>query len=112
MNVAVQAILKMITNVSRGHDNDTFDNMLAIHGTTFSEALTCDPIACGCAIVWVCRTSGQHCEQLHQLIIDGNAKDTFGPPDAPMKVPDVALLYDMDTVRETLRRGHSYMKIL
>ena len=97
MNVAVQAILKMITNVSRGHANDTFNNMLAVHGTTFSEALAHDPIVCGHTIVQVCHTSGQCCEHLRQLIIDGNAKDTFGPPDTPMQVPDVALLCDVDT---------------
>ena len=92
MNVAVQAVLKMITNVSLGKDDAVFDNVSPIHGTTFLEALDCDPIACGRAVVQACRASGQCRKQLSQLITEGNANKTFGPSDAPVEVPGVALL--------------------
>ena len=97
MNVAVQAVLKMITNVSLGKDDAMFDNVSPIRGTTFLEALHRDPIACGRAVVRACRASGQRREQLSQLITEGNANKTFGPSDAPIEVPGVALLRDIDT---------------
>ena len=92
MNVAVQAVLKTITNVSLGKDDAMFDNVSPIRGTTFLEALDRDPIACGRAVVQACRASGQHREQLSQLITEGNTNKTFGPSDAPIEVPGVALL--------------------
>ena len=92
MNVAVQAVLKMITNVSLGKDDAVFDNVSPIRGTTFLEALDRDPITCGQAVVRACRASGQRREQLSQLITEGNANKTFGPSDAPVEVPGVALL--------------------
>ena len=92
MNVAVQAVLKMITNVSLGKDDAMFDNVSPIHSTTFLEALNCDPIACGRAVVQACHASGQLHGQLSQLITEGNANKTFGPSDAPIEVPGVALL--------------------
>ena len=74
MNVAAQAVLKMITNVSLGKDDSVFDNMSPIRSTTFLEALDRDPIACGWAVVRACHASGQCCEQLSQLITEGNTK--------------------------------------
>ena len=88
----MQAVLKMITNVSLGKEDAVFDNVSPIHGTTFLEALNHDPIACGRAVVWACHASGQHCKQLSQLITEGDVNKTFGPSDAPVEVPGVALL--------------------
>ena len=88
----MQTVLKMITNVSLGKDDAVFDNMSPIHSTTFLEALDHDPIACGRAVVQACHASGQRHEQLSQLITEGNANKTFGPSDAPVEVPGVALL--------------------
>ena len=88
----MQAVLKMITNVSLGKDDAVFDNVSPICGTTFLEALDCDPIACGWAVVQACHASGQCRKQLSQLITKGNANKTFGPSDAPVEVPGVALL--------------------
>ena len=74
-----------------------FNNMSPIHSTTFLEALDHDPITCGWAVVGACHASGQCCEQLSQLITEGNANKTFGPSDAPVEVPGAALLQDIDT---------------
>lgn len=97
VNVAVQAILKMITNVSHGHDDAVFEGSSSTRTTTFSEALVRDPIACARAIVRACRASGQRREQLSQIIMEGNTNKTFGPCDAPVQVRDLALLRDVDT---------------
>ena len=93
----MQAVLKMITNVSLGKEDAVFDNVSPICSTTFLEAPDCDPITCGRAVVWACHASGQRREQLSQLITEGNANKTFGPSDAPVEVPGVALLRDVDT---------------
>ena len=88
----MQAVLKMITNVSLGKEDAMFDKVSAICSTTFLEALNRDPITCGWAVVQACHASGQCCEQLSQLITEGNTNKTFGPSDVPIEVPDVALL--------------------
>ena len=93
----MQAVLKMITNVSLGKDDAVFDNMSPIRGTTFLEALNRDPIACGRAVVRASHASGRRHEQLSQLITEGNTNKTFGPSDAPVEVPGVALLRDIDS---------------
>ena len=88
----MQAILKKITNVALGKDNGDIHEVSPIQGTNFLEALARDPIACGHAVVRACRASGQRREQLSQIINEGNTNWTFGPPDSPVEVPDVALL--------------------
>ena len=75
----MQAVLKMITNVSLGKEDAVFNNMSVIHGTTFLEALNRDPIACGRVVVWACRALGQHHKQLSQLITEGNANKNLRP---------------------------------
>ena len=112
MNIAVQAILKMITNVSLFQEDATFDDMSAICGMTFLEALDCDPIACGHAVVQACHASGQHHKQLHQLITEGNTNKTFGPSDAPVEVPDVALLWDIDTRWDSVYLMICHLRVL
>ena len=85
VNVAVQTIIKMITDVSLGHEDAVFNGILSAHATTFSEALACDPIVCAHAIARACHTSGQHWEQLSQIIIEGNANNTFSHVTLPFK---------------------------
>ena len=98
----MQAVLKMITNVSLGKEDAMFDTVSPIRGTTFLEALDRDPIACGRAVVWAFCASGQRHKQLSQLITEANTNKTFHPSDAPIEVPGVALLQDIDTRWESV----------
>jgi hypothetical protein len=97
VNVAVRAILKMITNISLSTDSAACHEVSSTRGRNFIEALGRDPIACRRAVVRACRASGQRREHLSQLIIEGNIKNTFGPSDDPVEVPNLALLRDVDT---------------
>ena len=87
----------MITDISLSKDGTVCHEVPSTQGHTFIEALGHDPIACGHAVVWACHSSGQHCKHLSQLIIEGNIKQTFGPSDEPIEVPNLALLRDVDT---------------
>ena len=87
----------MITDISLSKDGAACHEVPSTQGHTFVEALGRDPIACGRAVVRACCSSGQCCEHLSQLIIEGNIKQTFGPSDKPIEVPNLVLLCDVDT---------------
>src|SRR6266481_4326955 len=112
VNIAIQAILKMITDISLSKDGTVCHEVPSTWGHTFIEVLGCDPIAWGHAVVWACRSSGQRREHLSQLIIEGNIKQTFGPSDQPIEVPNLALLRDVDTQWDSVYLMIRHLRVL
>ena len=87
----------MKTDISLSKDGAACHEVSSTQGSTFIEVLGCNPIACGHAVVQACHSSGLRRKHLSQLIIEGNIKQTFGPSDEPIEVPNLALLHDVDT---------------
>src|SRR6266481_1734617 len=112
VNVAVQAILKMITDISLSKDGAVCHEVPSTQGHTFVEVLGHNPIACGHAVVRACHSSGQCREHLSQLIIEGNIKQTFGPSDEPVEVPNLALLCDVDTRWDSVYLMICHLRVL
>ena len=102
----------MITDISLSKDSAACHEVPSTRGHTFVEALGRNPIACSRTVVRACRSSGQCREHLSQLIIEGNIKNTFGPSDKPVEVPNLALLRDVDTRWDSVYLMICHLRVL
>jgi hypothetical protein len=64
---------------------------------SYTDAVTCDPIALGCAVVRAIRASGSRREAFDDVIKDGNAKKWFKDGKKILKVESLQLLRDVCT---------------
>ena len=114
INTCCQHVITSLTNVTLAESAELSLGVLPsslLDQQTFEDTVKQHPVALGCNIVHVLRSSGQRHNLFEDVICDGNAKGWFldnNVPPKPYKLPLVQLLHDMvvrwDTLYYMVRR--------
>lgn len=100
MHICVTHIIRDFTDTALANITEAWIDAIAdgAERQAYAEAVASDPVALGCTIVRVIRTSGQRHDEFIDTIKTGNAKNWFkGPTGEAVCVPELELLCDADT---------------